>query len=84
MQIYNIKINEEYNFTHFNANEETIAGWHDNKLPEDNFSVENAIMILKGHRTAYILDPQYQAYDWIVSQNKVKSQYIFENPSGDH
>jgi len=58
LQIYNIKINEDYNFTHFNVNEETISGWHDNKLPEDNFSVENAIMILKGHRTAYILDPQ--------------------------
>jgi len=52
-------------------------------LPDDTFNVENAIIATTGHRTSYLIDPQYQARDWLVLFYKIKSEFIFETASGE-
>merc|ERR1711871_241004 len=43
----------------------TIRGWIINKLPNDSFSVENAIMLTKSNRWPLMIDPEGQANKWV-------------------
>ena len=45
--------------------EVAIREWVINKLPNDEFSVENAIMLERSNRWPLMIDPQGQANKWI-------------------
>ena len=47
------------------GNPVTIRGWIINKLPNDSFSVENAIMLSKSNRWPLMIDPEGQANKWV-------------------
>jgi len=47
------------------GNAVTIRSWIINRLPNDSFSIENAIMLTKSNRWPLMIDPQGQANKWI-------------------
>jgi len=47
-------------------------------LPSDNFSVENAIIIIKTRRWPLCIDPQGQANKWIKNMEKTKKLVIIK------
>ena len=42
-----------------------IRAWNNDGLPRDNFSTENAILVMRGRRWPLMIDPQDQANRWI-------------------
>lgn len=61
-----------------------IRGWVIDKLPNDSFSIDNAIMLFESNRWPLMIDPQGQANKWVkkrehdnqlkvVKQNQVRS-----------
>ena len=46
----------------------TIMDWQIDKLPADNVSIWNAIMIEKGFRKPFLIDPQLQGTTWLKSK----------------
>jgi dynein heavy chain len=42
-----------------------IRGWTIDKLPNDSFSIENAIMLFESNRWPLMIDPQGQANRWV-------------------
>lgn len=61
-----------------------IRGWVIDKLPNDSFSIDNAIMLFESNRWPLMIDPQGQANKWVkrrehdnqlkvVKQNQVSS-----------
>lgn len=60
-----------------------IRGWVIDKLPNDSFSIDNAIMLFESNRWPLMIDPQGQANKWVkkremdnqlkvVKQNQVR------------
>lgn len=69
-----------------------IRGWVIDKLPNDSFSIDNAIMLFESNRWPLMIDPQGQANKWVkkrevdnqlkvVKQNQVRWHGI---PGGTH
>ena len=48
----------------------TIRGWLACGLPNDNFSIENAVMASSARRWPLAIDPQGQANSWIKAMEK--------------
>lgn len=42
-----------------------IRGWVIDKLPNDSFSIDNAIMLFESNRWPLMVDPQGQANKWV-------------------
>ena len=55
----------DYNFVNFMIGEAKVREWHMQKLPTDEFSGENSILVTKGSRWPLMIDPQNQAQNWI-------------------
>ncbi|XP_012280984.2 dynein heavy chain 2, axonemal [Orussus abietinus] len=49
----------------FLSDSTTIREWNIQGLPSDEFSTENAIIIMRGSRWPLVIDPQSQAVKWI-------------------
>jgi dynein heavy chain len=62
-----IKINSDFSLREVCSDDFTISNWVDKyKLPNDNISIENAIIIKESSRYPLIIDPQLQANRWII------------------
>lgn len=57
--------NPEYEIKAFLSDPAIIRNWNIHGLPNDDFSVENGIIINRGSRWPLIIDPQCQALKWI-------------------
>lgn len=68
------KFSKNYSITKLFNCENEIFTWNENGLPNDDVSIENAIITLNSHRTCYIIDPQYQAKDWLINQLNIKQE----------
>jgi len=77
------KFSKNYSLTKLFNCENEIFSWNENGLPNDDISIENAIITLNSDRTCYLIDPQYQAKDWLINQLNIKPEYIFDKPEGD-
>lgn len=64
-----------------------IRGWVIDKLPNDSFSIDNAIMLFESNRWPLMIDPQGQANKWVkkreldnqlkvVKQNQVRRDCV--------
>jgi len=49
-----------------------IEEWKMKKLPNDAFSVDNALIIFKSSRWPLLIDPQNQANEWIIESYREK------------
>ena len=47
-----------------------IRGWNANALPNDQLSVENAVLVTQGRRWPLMIDPQDQANTWIRTMER--------------
>uniref|UniRef100_A0A182VV30 Sulfotransferase domain-containing protein n=1 Tax=Anopheles minimus TaxID=112268 RepID=A0A182VV30_9DIPT len=45
-----------------------LIRWHENGLPPDDFSAENATILMKSTRVALIIDPQEEAQKWLIAE----------------
>uniref|UniRef100_A0A182Q0S0 Dynein heavy chain coiled coil stalk domain-containing protein n=1 Tax=Anopheles farauti TaxID=69004 RepID=A0A182Q0S0_9DIPT len=45
-----------------------LVRWHENGLPPDGFSAENATILMKSTRVALIVDPQEEGQKWLLAE----------------
>uniref|UniRef100_A0A182NEB2 Dynein heavy chain tail domain-containing protein n=1 Tax=Anopheles dirus TaxID=7168 RepID=A0A182NEB2_9DIPT len=45
-----------------------LGRWQENGLPPDDFSAENATILMKSTRVALIVDPQEEAQKWLIAE----------------
>lgn len=67
--------NPKYEIRTFLSNPAIIRNWNIHGLPNDDFSIDNGIIISRGSRWPLIIDPQCQALKWIKNmeaQNDLK------------
>ncbi|XP_061771898.1 dynein axonemal heavy chain 11 [Nerophis ophidion] len=54
----------------------TVAAWHNQGLPNDRMSTENAAILTTGERWPLIVDPQRQGIKWIRNQQGTKLRVV--------
>jgi dynein heavy chain len=63
-----------------------IEDWKMKKLPNDTFSVDNAIIMENSSRWPLLIDPQSQAFDWInetySNRNEKELEISYKNKKG--
>jgi len=59
---------KEFVFTELFGDNYKIRKWHLNKLPSDNMSVNNALVVEKTKRFGLLIDPQMQGVTWLKNQ----------------
>ena len=60
-----------------------IRSWVINKLPNDAFSIENAIMLFKSNRWPLMIDPQGQANKWVKKMEENSSLKVVKQSQGN-
>ena len=60
-----------------------IREWTIDGLPNDSFSIDNAIVMSKSRRWPLIIDPQAQANKWIRSMEKANNLVVVKLTDGD-
>ena len=65
------------------GNPVTIRSWIINRLPNDSFSVENAIMLTKSNRWPLMIDPQGQANKWVKKMEESNSLKVVKQSQGN-
>ena len=65
-----IAVHDGYSLQNTLGDDVQIRGWHIAKLPRDDFSISNAIMMDVSDRWPLMIDPQGQAATWIKSMVK--------------
>jgi dynein heavy chain len=58
-----------------------IRSWIINKLPNDSFSIENGIMLIRSNRWPLMIDPQGQANKWVKKMEEGKLKVVKQNQS---
>uniref|UniRef100_A0A182J7V8 Uncharacterized protein n=1 Tax=Anopheles atroparvus TaxID=41427 RepID=A0A182J7V8_ANOAO len=57
-----------FSLTAFFYEPNVLIRWHENGLPPDEFSAENATILMQSARTAWIVDPQEEAQRWLLEE----------------
>ncbi|KAJ9581294.1 hypothetical protein L9F63_023528, partial [Diploptera punctata] len=70
VQQLNIPCSQEHSLKKVLGSDIKIQAWNIASLPNDSFSVENAIIVDKSRRYSLLVDPQGQANKWIKSLEK--------------
>ena len=65
IRTFNIKSNDEISLNAILGNQVKIRQWLIEKLPQDQFSIDNAIILENSDRWPLMIDPQLQANIWI-------------------
>ncbi|XP_019625905.1 PREDICTED: LOW QUALITY PROTEIN: dynein heavy chain 6, axonemal-like [Branchiostoma belcheri] len=60
-----IPVSKDYTLVNALSDKNKVRQWHNEGLPQDKHSVENAVVIKSGHRWPLIIDPQGQGKKWI-------------------
>lgn len=61
----------------------TIRSWIINRLPNDSFSIENAIMLTKSNRWPLMIDPQGQANKWVKKMEEGNGLKVVKQSQGN-
>jgi dynein heavy chain len=70
---YNVRYTEPFNLTDALSDPLQIRSWNLMGLM-DLHSVENAILVKEGGKYPLMIDPQRQAYHWILNMEKVSKE----------
>src|SRR5690606_29160798 len=65
-----VNATKNFKFTKFLANPTDVQEWIIKKLPTDNFSIENGVLVTRGRRWPLLIDPQGQASEWLQQLNE--------------
>jgi len=60
-----------------------IRGWNAASLPNDQLSIENAVLVTQGRRWPLMIDPQDQANTWIRTMERKNGLKIIKLSDGD-
>ena len=60
-----------------------IRSWVINKLPNDSFSIENAIMLFRSNRWPLMIDPQGQANKWVKKMEESNALKVVKQNQGN-
>jgi len=74
---------DSFNFTQFMTTESQLLKWKTEKLPADDLSMENAIMLRNTVKTPIIFDPATQATEWLKNTLKNEENAIEFLPQND-
>jgi len=66
-----IPLSEEFNISNFLVDPVTVGVWGLQKLPNDELSIQNGIMVTRSSRYPLMIDPQGQAITWIKEREPV-------------
>ncbi|CAD8081115.1 unnamed protein product [Paramecium sonneborni] len=81
VQLQNIPISQNFSLLNTLSNQITVGQWiNQMKLPNDQLSIDNAIIIQNSTKWILLIDPQNQGSQWLQIWNqKLNSQFNFEN-----
>lgn len=71
----NIPYSDEFNISAFLVDQVTIGEWALQKLPTDELSIQNGIMVTRSTRYPLMIDPQGQGLTWIKEREPLMKQY---------
>ena len=63
-----MKLSSDFKPEQILATEVEIAIWNSQQLPNDDLSIQNAILTVRASRYPLCIDPQQQALSWITSK----------------
>ncbi|CAG9316033.1 unnamed protein product [Blepharisma stoltei] len=66
-----IPVSNNLDLTSFLVEKTTVSEWNLQGLPKDDLSTQNGIMVTRASRFPLMIDPQGQAYKWILSKEGV-------------
>ena len=75
---YHIPCSETFSLQSSLGDPVAIRHWTLNALPNDSFSIENAIMLNQSNRWPLMIDPQGQANNWIKNMETGMLWLIFD------
>ncbi len=83
LKTLNIKSNANFSLQNVLANPLEIGQWtNQEQLPNDDFSIDNAIILKNSSRWPLMIDPQIQANNWIkIKEQKNELKIIRPNKS---
>ena len=58
----------EFSLTELFGDSDRIRTWHAHHLPQDDMSVDNALVIEKTKRFCLLIDPQMQGITWLKTE----------------
>jgi dynein heavy chain len=73
-----LPMSNKFSVSSFLAHATDMRVWNTNGLPNDNFSLENGVLVTRGRRWPLMIDPQSQANRWIKAQYKQSNLQIGE------
>lgn len=71
----NIPVHPDLRLTDFLVDHATVGEWNLQKLPTDDLSIQNAIMVTRSTRYPLMIDPQNQAVTWIRHREPTLDEY---------
>ena len=71
-----IELSADYSLSGKLTDAVTIRGWLAAGLPNDSFSIENAVMATSARRWPLAIDPQGQANSWIKAMEKCNNLQV--------
>jgi len=79
----NITCSADFNLRETLGNAVEIRSWVINRLPNDSFSIENAIMLSKSNRWPLMIDPQGQANKWVKKMEENNGIKVVKQNQGN-
>jgi dynein heavy chain len=70
-----VPYSEEFDISAFLVDQVTIGEWALQKLPTDELSIQNGIMVTRSTRYPLMIDPQGQGLTWIKEREPLMKQY---------
>jgi len=71
----NIPLTDDFKISEFLVDQVTIGEWSLQKLPSDELSIQNGIMVTRSSRYPLMIDPQGQGLTWIKEREPLMRQY---------
>uniref|UniRef100_A0A182Y5Q8 Dynein heavy chain tail domain-containing protein n=1 Tax=Anopheles stephensi TaxID=30069 RepID=A0A182Y5Q8_ANOST len=68
LEMHETPFTPKFSLTAYFYDPGVLIRWHENGLPPDDFSAENATILMKSTRVALIVDPQEEAQKWMIAE----------------
>ena len=73
-----IPVSRNFDFTEFLTKPIEIKRWLSNSLPQDNNSIQSAVLVKNSRKWPLLIDPQRQALKWIAEMEKCNDLKIIK------